>query len=594
MRRAIRGVNLFRKFKIRHKLIGIYILVVLLPIISVGVYLNNEIRQIVLEQVLQETTANMKRIEERLHHLFDNLTRVSALISISSEFQDIVQREYENNLEFVLMYWDTDLIEGYHREFREQIYEMRFYSLNPTMLHTRHFFQATRQVQENPWFLEALRHEGQPLFMVVEDRFTRRNHLTLTKLVENSVGEPLGVLNIYVNTRHLESIFQDEPYEVILSLNNEAFFFDNGQLTVKAMPTFNLDQQLDWEKSDVFREVHDGQDILVNQDRFSPRGTNESKMQLSTLILLQNVTYQTNIIMERVFLVGGLSLGTSLILIVIFVLTFNRKINLLKGAMTRVASGDFSIAPTINSGEDELKEIYDQLYGTMISIQQLLAEVYSQEIQQEVLKTKQKESEFKWLASQINPHFLYNTLEMIRVKAAKSGGQELAEIVKKLSRLMRFSLETKMETIPLKKEIEFISMYLEIQKLRFQEKIHYEIIVEPGCENRAILPLIIQPIIENAFSHGIEMKEGQGEISIRIFKDRGKLLIAVQDNGLGISQSRLEEIENYLAGAVELDTQSIGLSNVHQRIQLYYGKDYGLKITSEEHVGTTVWLELKD
>jgi len=588
-----RGINPFLKFKIRHKLMGIYILVVVLPILLVGVYLNNEIRQIVLEQVLQETTVNMNRIEERLYHLFDNLTRVSALISINAEFQDIVQREYANNLEFALMYWETDLIEGYQRQFIDQIHDLRFYSFNMTMLHSRHFFLATNLVQKTPWFQEALSHDGYPTFTVVEDRFTGRNHLTLTKLVKNNADVPLGVLNLYVNTRHLESIFQDEPYEVILSLNDEAFRFENGQLLVEDMPDFGFEQQQAWEESQVFREIHEGKDSLVNMVWFSHEWPNDSEMQITTIIPIEAVTYQTNVIMDRVFWVVSLSLGASLILMLYFVRSFDRKVNLLKGAMTRVAVGDFSIAPTIKGGEDELKEIYDQLYTTMISIQQLLAEVYRQEIQQEVLKTKQKESEFKWLTSQINPHFLYNTLEMIRVKAAKNGEKEIAEIVKKLSRLLRFSLETKIQTIPLKKEIQFITMYLEIQKLRFQEKIHYEVMVEPVCEDRMILPLIIQPLIENAFSHGIEMMEGRGEIQISIFKEADRLVISVRDNGLGISPSRLEEIEQYLLDSETMTGDSIGLSNVHQRIQLYYGKDYGLKIKSEEHVGTTVRLEIK-
>lgn len=197
------------------------------------------------------------------------------------------------------------------------------------------------------------------------------------------------------------------------------------------------------------------------------------------------------------------------------------------------------------------------------------------------------------LASQINPHFLYNTLEMIRMKALMNKDPEVAQLVKMLSKMMRSSLERTDRLIPIKKEMELIDYYLNIQQMRFGDKFSYQVNVDPPLENYYILPLILQPLVENAIIHGLESKENHGFIRITLKEHRDFIDIEVMDNGTGIPREKYLEIKERMDdGTYQSEGNRIGLHNVQQRMKLYYGEDYGLRIDSIHGLGTTVLMKL--
>nr|WP_281380431.1 sensor histidine kinase [Gracilibacillus halotolerans] len=197
------------------------------------------------------------------------------------------------------------------------------------------------------------------------------------------------------------------------------------------------------------------------------------------------------------------------------------------------------------------------------------------------------------LASQINPHFLYNTLEMIRMKALMNKDPEVAQLVKMLSKMMRSSLERTDRLISIEKETELISYYLQIQQMRFGEDFSYHVEVEETLKKYYILPLIIQPLVENAMIHGLEAKEDRGFIRIVLLERKDFLEIEVTDNGVGIPRDTLKEIQERMdVETYQSEGNRIGLHNVQQRIKLYHGKDYGLTIESIHGLGTTVHMKL--
>ena len=258
--------------------------------------------------------------------------------------------------------------------------------------------------------------------------------------------------------------------------------------------------------------------------------------------------------------------------------------------MHKAANGDFNIAKKLK-GNDEIADLYDNLNVMINSMQQLLVVVYEEQLQKEKLKSRQKEVEFKMLANQINPHFLYNTLETIRMKARCNNELEIEELVKMLAKIMRRNIEVGDTLVSFKSELDLMEYYLKIQQYRFADRIQYKIDVCCDISNYKIIPLIIQPIVENAFVHGLESKEGNGIINVIIDKS-DKLYIYVKDNGVGISNEVMEEIENSLNDYSISDQTHIGLNNVNQRIKLLYGEEYGLCIKSDYLEGTTVTIEL--
>lgn len=224
-------------------------------------------------------------------------------------------------------------------------------------------------------------------------------------------------------------------------------------------------------------------------------------------------------------------------------------------------------------------------------MQTLMNDAYKSKIQSESFKLNQVEAEFKALASQINPHFLYNTLETIRMKAYCNDDKETADLVKKLGKFMRRCLEVKNGMVTLESELEFTKSYLELQAARFGDRVSYSIYCEVD-RNYKILPLIIQPIVENAFVHGIEGEKANGKIDIKVFYRSGQVIIEVSDNGQGIPADKLREL---LAKLEKNDTssgKSIGLTNVNKRIKMYHGEQYGLTVETTFGHGTAIRITL--
>ena len=219
-------------------------------------------------------------------------------------------------------------------------------------------------------------------------------------------------------------------------------------------------------------------------------------------------------------------------------------------------------------------------------------EVVAEQVQKEKLNARQKEVEFKMLASQINPHFLYNTLETIRMKAIVNKQSEIAELTLMLAKIMRRNIQVGEQLVTLESELKLVEYYLKIQFYRFGDRIQSEIIVDDNVDKDClIMPLIIQPLVENAFVHGLESMDMEGKLTIQVSCD-SDMLITVEDNGSGISKDKLLEIMNSLNDFEKLDRTHIGISNVNQRIKLQYGENYGLTIASKEGEGTKITLKI--
>ena len=204
-----------------------------------------------------------------------------------------------------------------------------------------------------------------------------------------------------------------------------------------------------------------------------------------------------------------------------------------------------------------------------------------------VEKEEQRKSELLALQNQINPHFLYNTLDSILALIDKKENDKAEEMVVALSRFFRISISRGQNIIPLSKEIEHAKNYLVIQKLRFGDACDYEFDVDAGLLAMNVVKLILQPIIENSINHGL--KEGQkGTIRIRGYRDSGFVRLDISDDGYGMSPKKKQELEQSLRE--QTPAQGVGLKNVYLRLKVYYGSKADVTISSQLDVGTTVSL----
>ena len=280
----------------------------------------------------------------------------------------------------------------------------------------------------------------------------------------------------------------------------------------------------------------------------------------------------------------------SVLITVLFSSMFSRRIQSLQDKMHSVADGNFELTDDIK-GNDEIYDLYEDLKKMVDSMQNLINAAYKAKIQSESFKLNQVEAEFKALASQINPHFLYNTLETIRMKAYCNNDKETADLVKKLGKFMRRCLEVKDGMVTLESELEFTKSYLELQAARFGDRVSYSIYCEVD-KRYMVLPLIIQPIVENAFVHGIEGEKANGRITVKVMYKGENVEICVSDNGQGISEAKLAELLEKLERNDTSSGKSIGLTNVNKRIKMYHGEQYGLSVKTAEGKGTDISITL--
>ena len=216
-----------------------------------------------------------------------------------------------------------------------------------------------------------------------------------------------------------------------------------------------------------------------------------------------------------------------------------------------------------------------------------MAYVLSYLMEQNVEEQRQKrKSELRALQAQINPHFLYNTLDSIIWMAEWGKTKEVVLMTSSLAKLLRQSISNQNELVRVEEEVEYTRSYLTIQKMRYKDKLEYDIQVSPEVLGQKIPKLVLQPLVENAIYHGIKYKEGKGIVQIEGWIGQKELILRISDDGIGMTEAQLEKI--FEKRETDIRKNGVGVLNVHERIQLYYGKDYGLRFSSTLGEGTVV------
>lgn len=302
---------------------------------------------------------------------------------------------------------------------------------------------------------------------------------------------------------------------------------------------------------------------------------------------------------ERVF--GGMQqlFATSRILlmaitIVAFIVSWllSRRISvpLEELAMTcqRVGNGERSLRYK-DSGQPEIRLLGEHFNTMLNQIDNLIHELEEQKEWARIEQLLKRRAELKALQSQINPHFLYNTLESICWKAVDAGCDEISDMTQSLAIMLRTGLSQGKEIVPLETEIKNAVSYLEIQKIRYEELFEYEILMDKELKEYFCVKLVVQPLVENAIYHGLkEHMEQQGLIRI-VVEDKGEFLeIDVQDNGNGFTEEKLQQVNEQLRKRILMENGSYGIYNINERLKLYFGENYGLCYRASEGYTHTV------
>jgi two-component system, sensor histidine kinase YesM len=507
---------------------------------------------------------------------------ISRKIFLSSNLMYVLKNRYNSSLEVYLDYQNNMLLDDEIALHPDVIRDIRLYSMNDTLLNNSRFIPVDKEMYDYQWFSQAFNDNGKISWNYNLNEIKNKYFLSLTRLLKDTNGNPLGILVIEINDKYFDSLLSGMEFDVSIIDSRERIIASKDKALVgDKLSILQIGKYKNMDRI-VFKEKPS---IIIDRS-FSPEN-GENSFKIVSI-------FPINTIMSKVwdtfflgfFIMAG-SLLLSLLLIIFFSDALSKRINQLSRDIHDVASGNFNVCLNID-GDDEIGQLSADLQHMIKSIRDLIYEVYEVNLQKKQLVIQQKEIKLRMLANQTNPHFLFNVLETVRSKANCIGAMEIVEIVKLLGKILRKNLEFESESITLREELDLVKCYLDLQKYRFNDKIDYEINNYLDIDDYKVLPMIIQPIVENSVIHGLETKLGPGKICIDLRKEEDILKVTVADNGIGMDDSRLKKIRRSLEEQEYDPNRRVGLRNVYQRIKLRYGEQYGLEISSEINKGTKI------
>ncbi|NOU62570.1 HAMP domain-containing protein [Paenibacillus sp. LMG 31461] len=287
---------------------------------------------------------------------------------------------------------------------------------------------------------------------------------------------------------------------------------------------------------------------------------------------------------STILLISAICIFFAILIPFLVVMSVAKRTNQIIRFTRKVKQGDLSVRiPDVR--EDEIGQISRSFNEMIEELNLYIDRVYKANI-------KQKQTELTALQARVNPHFLYNTLEVIRMRAISQGAHDVGEMIYSLSALFRSFVQQK-KIYTLKHELEACRLYLELFQIRYKDKFTYAIDWDRRLGSVRVMKMSLQPIIENYIVHGLRSESSDNELHIRVKQVEAFLHVQIEDNGNGISPQRLNELALFLQDE-ELEGESFGLRSINQRLKLLYGSEYGLKLHSEPGQGTTIdiWLPM--
>ncbi|MBO0958761.1 sensor histidine kinase [Neobacillus sp. MM2021_6] len=267
-----------------------------------------------------------------------------------------------------------------------------------------------------------------------------------------------------------------------------------------------------------------------------------------------------------------------------FTLNYSRRINTIVSIIRQVEKGNLDARIPESKHEDELSKIAVNINSMLMELNNYIEQFY-------LLNMKQQQAELKALQAQIDPHFLFNTLEAIRMVAVVEGSKTSSKMIFHLAKLFRYSLESK-DVVPFYTEIEYVNQYLKLMQFKYPNKLEVHIDIPSELEQAPVQKLILQPIIENYFVHGFKKERPDNELFIRAVNLGDKIEIRVEDNGKGMTEEELSTIVHHINREEGDEMNSIGLRNIHQRLKIRYGDQFGIILKSFQDQGTIVTLTI--
>ena len=580
------NVHILDNFKIRNKLIMIYVFCVIIPVLLSNYAMYSFIRETAVKEQRDTLESTIERISYNLTERLNSCVSISNYLYTDRALNQFIKNTYNTPVEYYHQYnklMQDNVIRYYYTA--QSVYNIEIYTDNPGIINGGYFFQVN-DIQNEEWykaFLEtkkdifiysyynkARRHlsflgPARTISIIrTLDNFNKDGHKRILKIDIDYNGLQKDILN----EKDGKTVYVCDSKQILLSSKEvdggSLAFLDKSELVLREE---TIEKQ--------YNAISDQWTIYVTSNKMDLMNQLTDKQFIWFIIALCNFILPT-------------------IIIIIINRSFGNRIDLTEEHLRKVEKGEFE---RINcyEGNDEIGNLI-RSYNLMVTkIKELIEVVFKRNSEKQALEISKKHAELNALQSQVNPHFLFNTLESIRMRCLIKEEMETSDIIGELAVLMRKTIEWGRDFVTIEEEMNFVTSYLNIQKYRFGERLTFSFYVKEECKGIKIPKFSIVTFVENACIHGVERKIGNGSITIVITDDEKKLHIEIMDNGGGMNQYQLDEIREKLkCASVDMlsETGSIGILNAYVRLKMYYLDEVLCDIDSEEGKGTYIRLEI--
>lgn len=531
-----------------------------------------EENQILIDQVNRSVENYLKTVMKLSDSLYYSIIKNADLSdpSVGERFNLL----YENNMD------QTDSIALFSAdgELLESVPALRV--RNNLDVTREAWFSYTLDRTENQHFFLP---QVQQIFESSSDQY--RWVIPMTRVVEITKGTDTvqGILLIHLNYTGLKLLLDgvtlgNEGYIYLIDGNGEIIYHPRAQLIDSGLEHEN-NRAVSEYRDGIYQETFQGEERVITVKSVGYTGWKLIGVAPRQTVSLNSLKTQLLVVFVAAFILFLMSLVNSYISSRIT--TPIRKLEL---SVNEIEKGNLN-AKVDAEGSYEIRHLGQSVQNMAKQIQVLMADIVSEH-------EKKRKQEFDTLQSQINPHFLYNTLDIIVWMIENEKPDQAVKAVTALARFFRISLSRGKSIITVKDELEHVRNYLMIQHMRFKNRFSYTIEAEDEVLELASLKLMLQPLVENAIYHGMEFMDGDGEIFISAWKEGEDLYLKVSDNGLGMTEEQVARLFSDMPHTGSSRGSGIGVKNVNERIRLYFGSEYGLSIESEPDEGTVVTIHL--
>ncbi|NLJ30812.1 MAG: sensor histidine kinase [Clostridiales bacterium] len=578
------------------KLLFSYVVIIILPMLAFSLSINSQISRVLESQLEYSASQNFKQTEMSLNNTIRNYDTLLLSISKSELFSTIEKKQgaaYTVNEQVN----DRNALEKMIYSFiglNQCSVKVYFDNKFTSFTNGQNFFNY-RQVKDQEWyrtFTKLFQEQGETVFLCPPSSLPENSEksqnakiLSIARVISDpeNYRDYIGLLRLNFSKSTIDDILeQNDVFRGSLTCmvsEEGALLSSNQNYAADPVELSSLTNDASLYDGDAWGRIRiNGKDCFAKITKVGGY-----RLNLVTIIPEEGILEECSHIHHMIFALLLILCSLAFLIALLVSSSFNRRLALLAGTMNQVQNGKL-LPLHARHGRDEIGRLADSYNYMIEQMHEMIKETYRN-------GQKLKAYELDVLQAQINPHFLYNTLDMINWFAGENMNDKIRKAVQSIATYYKLSLSSGKTKIPIKDEISHVSAYMQLQNMRYMDRLHFVVRVPEEIQDYVILKTTLQPIVENSISHGIMEKEDkEGTIEIRAEISDGDIVIAVTDDGVGMTPQRIAEIE---AGTIVRKTGSgFGLSNVNTRLKIYYGRQYGLGYRSSPGAGTTVIVKI--